>query len=150
MIMLIRLRSTGEVIADTVFMALHDNVSFPSPLRQQDVAEFDADIVLDGVPLTSGQFQSVVEDGVEQIDGQWVTKFKVVNWPQEQIDAYTDTQKQSVRHARNQKLKDSDWTQGKDIAGNISTAWAAYRQALRDVPAQAGFPWEVQWPNKPE
>lgn len=148
--MLIRLRSTGEVIADTVFLALHDNVSFPVPLRQQDIAEFDADLVWDGVPPTPGQFQSVVEDGVEQINGQWVTKFKAVSWPQEQIDAYTDTQKQSVRHARNQKLAECDWTQGKDIADNISTAWAAYRQALRSIPEQAGFPWDVQWPTQPE
>jgi hypothetical protein len=29
-------------------------------------------------------------------------------------------------------------------------AWATYRQALRDVPSQAGFPWEVQWPTQPE
>ena len=27
-------------------------------------------------------------------------------------------------------------------------AWAAYRQELRDITAQAGFPWNVQWPAK--
>lgn len=26
----------------------------------------------------------------------------------------------------------------------------AYRQALRDVPQQAGFPYEIEWPEKPE
>jgi len=29
-------------------------------------------------------------------------------------------------------------------------AWAAYRQQLRDITAQAGFPWTVQWPTQPE
>jgi hypothetical protein len=29
-------------------------------------------------------------------------------------------------------------------------AWAAYRQALLDVPAQTGFPHNVTWPSKPE
>lgn len=30
------------------------------------------------------------------------------------------------------------------------TAWVNYRQALLDIPAQAGFPREVQWPTQPE
>lgn len=58
-------------------------------------------------------------------------------------------QAESVRVERNNKLKDSDWTQVSDSPVNQAT-WAIYRQALRDVPSQAGFPWEVQWPNKPE
>ena len=32
----------------------------------------------------------------------------------------------------------------------VSPAWVAYRQALRDVPQQAGFPDSIQWPVKPE
>jgi hypothetical protein len=55
-----------------------------------------------------------------------------------------------VRAARNEKLAASDWTQGKDIPDNVSSAWAVYRQALRDVPSQTGFPWSVQWPTQPE
>jgi hypothetical protein len=55
-----------------------------------------------------------------------------------------------VRAARNEKLAASDWTQGKDIPDNVSSAWATYRQALRDVPSQTGFPWSVQWPTQPE
>jgi hypothetical protein len=59
-------------------------------------------------------------------------------------------QAKSVRTSRGDKLKDSDWTQGKDIPDNVSSAWATYRQALRDVPSQTGFPWSVQWPTQPE
>jgi hypothetical protein len=55
-----------------------------------------------------------------------------------------------VRAERNSKIAATDWTQGKDIPDNTSSQWAAYRQALRDVPAQAGFPWEVTWPTQPE
>lgn len=57
---------------------------------------------------------------------------------------------QSVRAARGQLLKDSDWTQGKDIPNNISSAWAPYRQALRDITTQEGFPLSVTWPTKPQ
>lgn len=56
-----------------------------------------------------------------------------------------------VRTERNQKLKDSDWTQLADATLSPETieAWAAYRQALRDIPAQAGFPFDVTYPTKP-
>ena len=146
--MLIRLRSTGEVIADTVFLALHDNVSFPSPLRQQDISNFDADVVLEGNSPQPGKFQSVEADGVEQVNDQWFTKFKIVNWTQDQIDAYSDLQKYQIRTDRNKRLVASDWTQVAD-APIDKAAWATYRQALRDIPSQAGFPWDVQWPVEP-
>jgi len=45
-------------------------------------------------------------------------------------------------------LKESDWTQVADAPVDQS-AWADYRQALRDVPQQEGFPQEVVWPNPP-
>ena len=35
------------------------------------------------------------------------------------------------------------------LDAETQAAWAAYRQALLDVPAQAGFPHNVTWPDKP-
>lgn len=55
----------------------------------------------------------------------------------------------AIRHERNLKLALSDWTQLSDAPVD-KAAWAAYRQALRDIPAQQGFPLEVQWPVQPE
>jgi hypothetical protein len=147
--MFVRIKETGAVLADSEFITLHNNVSFPRPLTQKDVEDFGADLVLDGIPPVAAHFQSVVEDGVEQINEQWFTKFKVVDWSQEQIDSYQESKKSSVRSERNQKLSDSDWTQLADSPEN-KAAWATYRQALRDIPTQAGFPWEVQWPTQPE
>lgn len=54
-----------------------------------------------------------------------------------------------IREQRNIKLNVSDWTQVADAPVD-QAAWAAYRQALRDIPSQQGFPWEVQWPTQPE
>jgi hypothetical protein len=54
----------------------------------------------------------------------------------------------AIREQRNQKLKDSDWTQLADSTAD-KAAWAAYRQALRDITAQAGFPLTVNWPTQP-
>ena len=52
-----------------------------------------------------------------------------------------------VRADRNAKLADSDWRASQDVT--MSDEWRTYRQALRDVPAQAGFPSNITWPNEP-
>lgn len=53
-----------------------------------------------------------------------------------------------IREERNSLLEDSDWTQNSDAPIN-KEAWAAYRQALRDIPQQENFPFRIIWPNKP-
>tara|TARA_R110000787_G_scaffold157091_2_gene271034 strand:+ start:1772 stop:2053 length:282 start_codon:yes stop_codon:yes gene_type:complete len=53
-----------------------------------------------------------------------------------------------IRIKRDIKLDKSDWTQVAD-APIDQTAWATYRQALRDIPAQAEFPNTVNWPVEP-
>jgi hypothetical protein len=55
-----------------------------------------------------------------------------------------------VRIERNRLLAASDWTQLPDVTEAIRSAWAEYRQALRDIPQQSGFPENVVWPTKPE
>jgi len=54
-----------------------------------------------------------------------------------------------ARTMRNALLTESDWTQVADAPVG-SQAWATYRQALRDVPDQAGFPENIVWPVAPE
>jgi hypothetical protein len=58
-------------------------------------------------------------------------------------------QKQEVRDIRNSKLAECDWTQVADAPVD-KTVWATYRQALRDVTAQSGFPWTITWPVEPQ
>lgn len=54
-----------------------------------------------------------------------------------------------ARAQRDALLAQSDWTQVADAPVD-QAAWSAYRQALRDVPQQSGFPDNVIWPTKPE
>ena len=57
-----------------------------------------------------------------------------------------------VRAGRDARIAETDWTQVLDapITTPCREAFRVYRQALRDVPQQAGFPEEVIWPEKPE
>lgn len=60
-----------------------------------------------------------------------------------------DRVEQSVRIHRDELLKACDWTQVGDVPAAISMKWAIYRQELRDVTHQAGFPLNVVWPEIP-
>lgn len=55
-----------------------------------------------------------------------------------------------IRQKRARYLQASDWTQLPDVPLESRAAWAEYRQALRDVPEQPGFPVNVEWPVPPE
>jgi hypothetical protein len=66
-------------------------------------------------------------------------------------EANADTRKAVViREERNTRLAASDWTQAADVPQSVKDNYAPYRQALRDVPQQTGFPESFQWPTKPE
>lgn len=79
--------------------------------------------------------------------GQWLPPTPTESTPPPEI---TPEQKvQQIRAQRNFLLAASDWTQGKDIPTTISEPWATYRQQLRDITDQPGFPDTVTWPDKP-
>lgn len=65
--------------------------------------------------------------------------------------AKAEHEAKSVRSERDRLLAATDWTQLKDsILSDVEMVlWQGYRQALRDVPQQAGFPMTVEWPEKP-
>ena len=66
--------------------------------------------------------------------------------------ADTEAEAARVRSERNVLLAESDWTQLADapLAVEQKTAWATYRQALRDITEQPTFPTSVQWPEAPQ
>lgn len=55
---------------------------------------------------------------------------------------------ESVRSQRNTLLAETDWMALSD--NTLTPEWAAYRQALRDITEQVGFPENVTWPTQPQ
>lgn len=55
----------------------------------------------------------------------------------------------SARAERDKLLKETDWTQLPD-APVSTTEWVEYRDKLRKIPLQEGFPLDIQWPVKPQ
>lgn len=81
-------------------------------------------------------------------NNQWVIKFSVVDKTSEELAAEEAQKAETVRAERNAALASSDWTQVAD-APVEKAVWAVYRQELRDITKQVGFPWQVTWPNPP-
>jgi len=68
------------------------------------------------------------------------------------LDTRTEAERASaVRAQRDQRLAATDWvvTRAMERAEPVPSAWAMYRQALRDIPLQPGFPGAVNWPAEP-
>lgn len=84
-----------------------------------------------------------VEAGWRQEDGAW-TAPEPVAVPAEQAASL-------ARALRDRLLTASDWTQMPDapLSEEVRNAWAEYRQALRGVPEQEGFPASIAWPDAP-
>ena len=61
-----------------------------------------------------------------------------------------DRKAAEVRQERNTKLAATDWTQASDVPQSVKDSYVTYRQALRDVPLQSGFPWTITWPDEPQ
>lgn len=165
----LRNRATGAVITDSQFRAEHPNTSFPPQLTAEIIDSFGYDPVLEGPQATViPPYQYSQRDGVVEINGQWFTHYiagpvfqdytddeGVVHTAAEQYEAYCFAkdaeQGKVVRADRNRRLAECDWTQLDDSPLNpeAKSAWAFYRENLRMVPQQDGFPWNVQWPPEP-
>lgn len=81
--------------------------------------------------------------------GGWVYTVQVQPLTPEDLAARKESLAAKVRTERNRKLAASDWTQLADAPVD-KTTWAVYRQALRDVTDQVGFPESVTWPTAPD
>lgn len=79
---------------------------------------------------------------------KWTGKAWTIVEPDPEVQVEPVDPSEEVRSKRNYKLTKSDWTQVADAPVD-KTAWAEYRQKLRDIPQQSGFPTEVDWPVKP-
>ena len=152
---------TQQVVSEQEFRNLNANTSFPSLVTEDILADFDAAPVLEGEQATpTTPYQYSFRDGVKKVNGQYFTKYSLGpvftdNETQTALEQETeykaridDQQGTSVRNSRNQLLKDSDWTQVLDVPVD-KDAWAIYRQELRDITSQEGFPFTIVWPVQP-
>lgn len=161
-----RIRSTGAVMLESELRQWAKDNNGPSwGITTPEVLEaLGADPVFEGPQASGGTvYQYSQRSGVEQINGKWYTKYilgpvftdTAEATAAEQEAAYK-AQKDAefaanARTQRDRLLSECDWVVIKSLESGqaIPSEWAAYRQALRDLPQQAGFPVTIDWPVKP-
>ena len=162
-----RIRSTGEVKTQGQIRSMHPNVSLPKVWNTNVNETLGIDpVIASPKPEPSGDYKTVVRNGVEQdANGNWVWAWTENDMFQEYTDeegvthsvadqqaAYdaqnTATLAASERAKRDSLLKETDHFGLSDVT--MSAEMTTYRQALRDVPQQEGFPSTITWPTKPE
>ena len=146
----IRLRATGQVMLESELRQWAKDNNGPSwgQTTPEVLEALGADVVLEGPQAQPTRYQVAYRDGVQEIEGQWFTKYSVADMDADAIAATDAAQAKSVREQRNTKLAECDWTQLADAPVD-QAAWSTYRQALRDLTKQAGFPWTIDWPTQP-
>lgn len=156
-----RIRSSGAVKSQGEIRKLFPNVSLPRVWSADVCNQLGIDPVLESPAPEVTRYQTANKNGVEQdAKGNWVWAWTIgptftdneEATAAEQEAAYVqridDEQTKAVRDDRNKRLSNTDWRFRSDM--NPSQDWIDYCQALRDVPTQDGFPWNVQWPEAPQ
>ena len=150
----LRVRETGEVISERDLYYKYPHTSFPKPLSTYILDLYGVDAVLEGPrPQVTSPYETVVRQGIEEIKGKWFKKYVIgpIFNNQEEEDLYRlniDNQaSEGIRNTRNSLISKSDWMGCSDVV--MSDEWRQYRQELRDITTQEGFPHNVDWPDEP-
>lgn len=141
----------------TDLLTENPNTSFPKGWQSDEqllVGYGIYPIFIEDTPAVNADTHyTVTHTNPSLVDGKWVIGHDII--------AYTDAElsdiqieklnkkEEFLRNERNKLLKATDWTQVADAPVD-QAAWATYRQALRDITAQEGFPQDITWPTKPE
>ena len=125
------------------------NTSFPKELSNDLLASFGVypAVVAEHPSFNSETHGASLKDTPTEVDGVWTYGWTITEYTESQLAAGESALALDIREERNSKLLETDWIGLSDVT--MSSAWATYRQALRDIPSQEGFPKNITWPNKP-
>tara|TARA_R110002072_G_scaffold263259_1_gene422094 strand:- start:3548 stop:4048 length:501 start_codon:yes stop_codon:yes gene_type:complete len=163
-----RIQSTGEVKTQGEVRRMHSNTSLPKVWDANVCTALGIDPVLAAPkPDTTGYAQAVRDGATQDAKGNWVQAWSVVDMFADTTEDGVTTTKaeheaayqanldakaaESVRTQRDAELAKSDWMviRSAETGVALPTEWATYRQALRDITGQTGFPNEINWPVEP-
>lgn len=119
------------------------NVSFPKSLTQDDLDAFNLLPYMEtSPPMYDNKAYQIQRTLPEIKNGKVVVGWEVLPRRDAEI---------RIRQERDRRLAECDWTQMPDspLSEEDKNVWAQYRQALRDIPNQLGFPLSYSFPEKP-
>lgn len=146
--------TNGEIVQSPYSIGMlrrdNPNTSFPRDIPAAVLAEYGVyEVTSPPAPDHDPETHFVEYAPIPTlVNGAWVYAPSVRPLSAEQIAERTASRASDIRFERDRLLAATDWTALSDVT--MSPEMAAYRQALRDVTSQPGFPDTVTWPAKPE
>lgn len=137
----------GEVTKIGHFKELFPDTSFADSGPPEDFMQANNCKVVNLFKPHNKETQKLVSV-TPYLENDQVFTVSVENLNQEELAQISNAKADAVRKKRNDLLASSDWTQLNDATVDKAT-WAVYRQALRDLPQQQGFPDTMTWPTAP-
>lgn len=126
-----------------------DNIYDPETVSNELLASYNVfPVTPTSAPPYNEQTQRVEEVNPTFDGSTWSEAWQIIALTPEQQQQKTEAKAYEVRQERDKLLEKCDWTQLPDTPVDPA-AWTTYRQDLRNVPQQAGFPWNVTWPTPP-
>lgn len=123
------------------------NTSFPKNVPDSILADYGVYEVFtaDRPDFDTATQVLTLNTEATQIEGKWIYEWVISNKTPEEYQKYLDGLSESVRAERDKLLADTDWWANSDVV--MPDEIKNYRQFLREVPQQEGFPTNVEWPT---
>lgn len=147
----IRLRSNGQTMLEDEFRAYQKANGGPTwGLTTTEILDsLESDVVFQGPTPSATEYQVVSRDGVEQVDGNWYTKYKVTDMDQDAIDAVNAQKTEANKKKASELLAETDWCVLPDVLTLTNKDdFVAYRAALRVIAVTPTF--DATFPVKPD
>ena len=135
--------TNATIVSERQILKANPSTSFALPLSDAALAGLNmAKLLEDARPSYDADTQTVIEGAVEERSGSYYQTYSVIDRSAEAIQHELDGKKANVRAQREARLAETDWAMMPDspLIDYDKGIMASYRTALRDVPAQAGFP----------
>jgi hypothetical protein len=142
----------GYAVVEENLRMLFPGVTFPKAFSPSDVEPYGFGIFeFTQIPEVP-RFKKLIElTPVKRDNSIYYQAWGFEDMTETEQSAATETKSFEIRSQRKYTLMDCDWTQLPDVilSEEKKIEWNTYRQALRDVSLQEGFPWDVVWPTPP-
>lgn len=140
--MYVKVLEDGNANLYTISKLKADNpyVCFPERISNSILQEYSVYPCIDDSEPSYDSLTQSIYASVEQVNGEWHYTKNIRN-------KSVELASRNIREYRDALLRETDWLGASDVT--MSTEWVTYRQALRDIPQQDGFPFSITYPTKP-
>ena len=130
--------NNGDILGESTVKTLNDRIQDVSTILGKTYIKNDE---IKQLPEKPSQFYV------------WNLKTESYVYSEDLYNQYLNKLKTEVLRKRNSLLLNSDWTELPSaltrLGGTKIAEWQSYRQALRDITSQSGYPTDVIWPEQP-